>query len=247
MGRHGARIDDERLLHRHIGLVPFDVAVGGHPLEDPVAAGHRRLGLPEGMIVVRAFREGCEIGGLSQAQLVHGLVEVAQRGRGDAVVAHAEIDLVEIELEDAVLAEGLLDPEGEQDLLDLAAVGLLARQQQVLGDLLGDRRGALRAARVAGEVGEQGASDALWIDAAVLVEVPVFRRQEGGDDPLRHSRQRKVQPVLARVFGDDPAVGGMQARRHRGLVARELRVIRQVGGEMPEQGSDGQRSADQDE
>ena len=85
------------------------------------------------------------------------------------------------------------------------------------------------------------------IDAAVLVEVPVFRRQEGGDDPLRHGRQRKVQPILARVFGDDPAVGGMQARRHRGLVARELRVIWQVGGEMPQQGSDGQRTADQEE
>ena len=42
-------------------------------------------------------------------QLVHRLVEIVQRGGGDAVIAEAEIDLVEIKLEDLVLRIGGFD------------------------------------------------------------------------------------------------------------------------------------------
>jgi len=41
---------------------------------------------------------------------MHRLAVVVQRRRGDAVIAEAEIDLVEVELEDLFLRVGRLDP-----------------------------------------------------------------------------------------------------------------------------------------
>ena len=122
------------------------------------------------MVVVRGLRQRREIGGLGDGQFVHRLAEIVQGGGGDAVIAHAEIDLVEIELEDLVLRVGLLDAEGEQRLLDLADVARLVGQEEVLGDLLGDGRGALRALARAAilEIGEEGAHDAFGVDAIML-------------------------------------------------------------------------------
>ena len=97
------------------------------------------------------------------------------------------IDLVEVELEDLVLGVGALDADGEDRLLELALERALARQQEVLGDLLGDGRGALGAPVAALDLGfdelEHGARDALEVEAAVLVEALVLGRQEGGDAP----------------------------------------------------------------
>ena len=80
---------------------------------------------------------------------MHRLVEIEQRRGGDAIGAEAEIDLVEIEFEDLVLRIGALDAQRQQRFLDLALERHLVGQQEVLGDLLGDGRGALRAAAAA--------------------------------------------------------------------------------------------------
>ena len=55
---------------------------------------------------------------------------------------------------------------------------LLLGLEGVLDELLGDRRGALRGA-VAEDVLDQGAADALEVDAAVLVEARVLDRDHG--------------------------------------------------------------------
>ena len=162
------------------------------------------------MVVVRRLRQGGEIGGLLQVQFVHRLAEILQRGGSEAVGAlagrrRAEEDLVQIELEDAVLRERRLHAQRGQGLADLALDRLLVGEEEVLGDLLGDGRGALLAAGA--EIGQRGAHDALGIDAAMLVEVLVLGRQEGGGDELRHRLDRDVEAFLAGVFGEQAAVG----------------------------------------
>ena len=73
----------------------------------------------------------------------------------DAIGAGAEIDAVEIDLEDLVLAEAVLEPQRQQGFLDLAGEAALGRQKQVLGELLGDRAAALDD-MAGGEIGESG-------------------------------------------------------------------------------------------
>ncbi len=75
------------------------------------------------------------------------LAEIALRRGLDAIGAGAEIDAVEIELEDLVLGIFALQPEREFDFLQLARKRALLGQEQVLRELLGQRRAALRDAR----------------------------------------------------------------------------------------------------
>ena len=133
---------------------------------------------PERMIVVGPLRKRGEVGDLLDREILQLLVEVAEARRGDAIGANAEIDLVEIQLEDLVLRVGTLDADGEDSLLELALHRALAAEQEVLGDLLGDRRATLGTPVVTLDLGlddfEDGTRDALEVDAAMLVEAAVL-------------------------------------------------------------------------
>ena len=69
----------------------------------------------------------------------------------------------------------------------------------------------------------------------MLVEVLVLGRDEGVDHQLRHRLDRQIEAALARIFGEQLPVGGMHARHHRGLVVLQLRIVRQLLREVPEQ------------
>ena len=81
-----------------------------------------------------------QIGGLIEGQFGQGLVEVGLRGGRHAVAVLTEEDLVHVEFEDAFLVERVLDPRGEDDLLDLALGASVRRQKEVLHHLLRDGR-----------------------------------------------------------------------------------------------------------
>ena len=98
--------------------------------------------LAERMIIVGALRQGGEIGQLFKVKLVQRLAEIVERGGGDAIGVQTEEYLVEIELDDLVLGEGLLDALHQQRFLQLAFERALVGQEEVLGDLLGDGGGA---------------------------------------------------------------------------------------------------------
>ncbi len=124
-----------------------DVAIFGHPIENPVPPLDCRLGPPERMIVRRSLGQRREIGRFGIGQLVKRLVEIVERGSGNPIGIEAEENLVEIKFEDFVLGERIFDPQRQQRFLDLAVPGLVRGQKEVLGDLLGNRR---RADQIAG-------------------------------------------------------------------------------------------------
>jgi hypothetical protein len=144
----------------------------------------------ERMVVRRRLGKRSEICGFGDRQLVDRLVIVGQRGAGDAVGAEAEENLVEVEFENAVLRIGLLDAEGQDRFLDLALVGLVLGEQEVLRHLLGDRRRAL--ARAGLQIVDHGAEEAGHVDAGMLVEILVLGREEGRLDPVRDRLDRQV-------------------------------------------------------
>ena len=185
----------------------------------------------------RRLRQRRQIGRFRDREFVHRFVEIDQRRGGDAVGAEAEIDFVEIEFEDLVLRIGALDAHRQQGFLDLAGERHLVGQKEVLRDLLGDRRRALRTAvgAVILRVEHRGARHAGEVDAAVLVEILVLGREERVDDEFRNRLDRQIEPALLGVFAEQRAVGGMDARHHRRLVILKLRIVRQVLGEMPDQ------------
>ena len=216
-------------------LVGGDVAVVAHAAEHVVAPGVGLLLVLDDVVAVRRLGQRGEIGDLRQGELAERGVEVVERGGGDAVVARAEIDLVEIELEDALLGVGLLDPEGEDRLADLAGERGLVVEQEVLGDLLGDARGAFRPLARVGEVGDDGAAEADEVDAGMGEEALVLGGDEGLQDALGHGGDGHEDALFLRVLCEKPAVGGVEARDGRRLVVGELLVVGQAVAEMPEQ------------
>ena len=136
-----------------------------------------------------------------------------------------------------VLRIGALDPHRQQGFLDLAGERDLVGQEEVLGDLLGDGGGALRTTVGTVILREQhrGARHAGEVDAAMLVEILVFGGKERVDDQLWNRLDRQIEPAFPGVLAEQRAVGGMDARHHRRLVILQLRIIRQILGEMPDQ------------
>ena len=77
------------------------------------------------------------------------------------------------------------------------------------------------------------------VDAVVLVEILVLGRQERRLDQVGNRLDRQIEPPLARVLGDELAVGGMDARHHRRLVLSQAVVVRQVGVERLQENARG--------
>ena len=73
-----------------------------------------------------------------ERKLARAVAEEAARGGVDAIGAAAEIDAVEVELEDLVLGEFPLQRQCQHAFLDLAAKGPAVGEEDVPGQLLGN-------------------------------------------------------------------------------------------------------------
>ena len=101
----------------------------------------RRLDVGGRRIIGRRLDQAGDDRRLAEAQMVGAMAEEVPRGGVDAVGAAAEIDAVEIELEDLVLGEFALERERQDRFLDLAAEAAVVGQEDVARELLGDGRG----------------------------------------------------------------------------------------------------------
>ncbi len=240
------RSDLQRRLLRDLSVFRAHRTVLDHAIDHVVAAFDGAVALPIGIKIAGSLGQRREIGRFRHGQLMHGLVEIDQRRRGDTVGAEAEIDLVEIEFENLVLGIGALDFQRQQRLLGLALEGDFVGQQEVLGDLLGDGGGALRAAVAAVilEIDHRRAGDSRKIQTAMLVKILIFRCEEGVDDQLRHRLDRDIESALSRVFRDQRTVRRMHTGHDGRFIVPQLRIVGQVLGKMPHQAC-GRGHADQ--
>ena len=164
----------------------------------------------------RRFDQAREHRRLGDLHLAGGFAEIALRRGFDAIGAGAEIDAVEIELEDFWLLLNLRSSQTRQHhLLHLAQERALLGQEQVLGELLGDGRAALRDAAVQ-DVGHRGAREPDRIDAVVAVEAAVLDR----DERLRQiGRQLLERHVGAAHFAARRQRSCRRSRRSRSSAA----------------------------
>ncbi len=145
------------------------------------------------------------------------LREVDARGGADAVhgeAAHvAEVDGVQVGLEDLVLAVLGLERERSHRLVGLASERPLRCEVAVLDQLLRDGRPALRQ-RTLADVVDRRARDADGVDAGMVEEARVL----GGED--------RAPDVLGQVLdADQHAVGALAAQR----LGEQLRLDPGVG------------------
>ena len=153
---------------------------------------------------------------------------VGLRGSLDPVGTGAEVDGVEVGLEDLVLGHLLLEAQGEHGLTGLALEAPLVREQRVLDQLLGDRRAALLdpAGR---DVLDQSTGQGTGVDALVLVELGVLHGQDGLHHGLGDLVEGDGLTVLVTVQGGQQrTVGREDLGPHRvaveGIEIERLRI-----------------------
>ena len=166
-------------------------------------------GLARGEYFEGAFKQAGDERRFRQRQLARRLAEIAPRRRVDAVGAAAQIDAVEIELEDVRLRQPRLEPDRERQLLELARERAVGREIEVLGELLRQRGAALhevagcarwRSPRATGPKGRR----------RVLVEALVLGGDHRIDDVARQQIERHVV-VGAAALGEQRAVARQDA------------------------------------
>ena len=209
-----------------VGLL-VDITVAPDPAEHVAAARLGGFGVAAWVVGTRALDEPGEQGGLGDGELLGGLAEIAAGGLADSPGAVAEIDLIQIEVEDLVLAELLLDPAREDDLTHLALVGALRSEQQALDHLLGDRAGALGDAAFA-EVGDRGPQDRGVVDSLVLEEGSVLGGDESELDVAGNLVDRHEPTLFCVELSDQPSFSVEDFAHDRGAVIVETAEIGEV-------------------
>ena len=205
-----------------------DDARDPHALQHHLLPRHGALAVGHWIGVMRVLRQAGEQGGLCDAQALQRLAEVGLRGGGKAIGALAQEDLVEVDLQDAVLGQGLLHLQRQQDLLGLALGREALGQQHGAHQLLREGGGPLlHAAR---HHRQHGARHAFRIDAVVLPKARVFHRQHGVLQALGDARQRHVDAPLGAELGDLHAVGRHHLQRQPRLVLHDAVDGRQLEG-----------------
>ena len=118
-------------------------------------------------------------------------------------------------------------------------------QQEVLGHLLRDRRGADHPFALAEilEVLDDRPGEADDVDAGMVVEILVLGRKERRLDAIGHGLDRQIETPLTRELAHQRSVGSMDARRHRRLVPGQHLIVRKVLGEVAD--IDADRSSDE--
>ena len=219
LGLVGLRLRDEAFLHhlvQHVFLPLLGLGAGG------------LLGEARGR-----FREGRHHRRLSQREVHRRLVEIGVRRSVETVGACAEIDAVEVEIEDLVLGQHPFEVASEARFLRLALHGLVRGEEQVLHQLLRDGGGALDRAALGG-VRQRGANDRHEVNARVFPEPLVLSRDERIHHMLGQRLGRDGAAIAEATHRDRVAVGVDELDRRR-AVQRPQRLLVGQGRHLREQ------------
>jgi hypothetical protein len=210
------------LRPRRGGLLRRDRADLLHHAQHHRCAIDRGLGVGGGRIARRRLDQARDHRRLGQRQVGPAVAEELSGSGVDAIGPAAEIDLVEVELEDLVLGELAFERERQHRLAQLAPEIIFVRQEDGARDLLRDGRRALQptsfAAVLPGEL--ERAREADRIDAEVAAKAAILDRD--------HRVAHHAGDV---AIGDPLAVAGAQRHDHRavgGVNADHLPVGRRL-------------------
>ena len=143
--------------------------------------------------------------GFGHVDLARRFAEVVLRRRFDAERAAAHVGAVEVEFENFAFGVAALKQERQKQFLDLALDRAFGRQEQVFGELLGQRRAALHDF-VGLHVGCERAHRALDVDAVVFEEAPVFGGECGLDQGVGNFIERHAVVVQNAALAEFVAV-----------------------------------------
>ena len=204
-----------------------NVAKLGHPTQHVLLPLLGAVRIGDRVVERRRFGQTGKHRDLAEVQLIERFAEVRLRGRAETVGALAEVNLVDIELEDFLLVQAVLDLEGEQRLVELARKRLFRGEKEVARHLHRDRARPLAAA-AGDQVGIGGAQHPDVVDAGVLVKALVLGGDDGVLEERRHIRDGDHRPAFFAEFADQRSFGRIDPQRDLRLVGGERVELREV-------------------
>ena len=168
-----------------LGFVRSDEPGLKHAVEHHTASFPGQFGIHQRRVHRGGWGQACDQGGLRKIELVGRLGEVDPGGIGQAVGAGAEINVVEVLLENLLLAELTFELVSQGRFLELARQRAVLTKKHCAGQLLGDCAGSFSNSALA-DVSHHGSSDSPEIHAVVVVEAAIFRSDEGLLHQQRH-------------------------------------------------------------
>src|SRR5438309_10434685 len=114
------QIQIQRCVAGRICLRNRDLAILEHRVNHESAPAQRMVGMVDGRIVKRRFRQSGDQRGFRKSQLSRRFAEVILRRSFETVNSVAQVNLVRVKREYLLLSESALDLDGEQGLLNLA-------------------------------------------------------------------------------------------------------------------------------
>ncbi len=232
-----------------LGRLGGDVAIGGHPVEDVLLPLHRPVEVGEEGVAARCLGQAGEEGRFGQGETGGALAEIDLGRRLHPICSLAEIDLVEVDVEDLLLAEQAVDPVGEDRLLEFAQIALLRREEEGFGHLLGDGRPPL-AFRPVAEIVHCRPQHREEVEARVLEEAAILGGDKGLGQMCRHPLERYHPAVLLKDPFHHLAMAVIDIARLGRLVAGDTAQIGNAQAEIKgEQSAEkgGLQQADEDE
>jgi hypothetical protein len=219
------RREDEWVGAPQLALFRREEALIAHQAQHDIAPPHGAVGMGARVIERRELRQRRQHRGLGDVELVGRLAEVDLRRRGHAVRPGAQVDLVQVQLQDRVLGKIVLDLDRDPRLLEFAGQRLLAADvvgEDVARELHRDGREALREPEREQVVLDR-TQDAQVIDPVVVVEALVL----GGDEGLAHRHGNLAQGDHGAALGTELA----DQATVRGVHLRGLHLMIRVGDE----------------
>ncbi len=208
----------QRCGHGAVELFLVDQFGRQHPAQGQGAALPGALGVAARIVVGRAFDDPDQQRHLLGGQAVQLAPEPELGSRRHAMdglaAALAPVHLVEVGLQEGALVVARLQDHRIEDLVELAAKGLLAAdaEQATAGQLLGQGAGALAHLPGAGEELPARARDAGQVDAVVGGKVAVLHRLQAGDQQLRHVLQADQAALFLALAVQGGDAGRVQPR-----------------------------------
>ncbi len=239
---HGAGID---------GRIGGDAALFLHQAQDDTGAAHCGIHIGRGRITAGRLDQPGDDRRFGGGEFGRRMAEEFAAGRIHAIGAAAEIDLVEIKLEDLFLRELRLQRHREHSFAQFAIERTVVVEKDVARQLLGNGR-CCRHAPVTGRRGIDGADEAIGIDPEMRIISAVLDRDHRVLHHLWDFVGSQPLAVAGAEFNDLGPVAcanndGLRRLRRLELIIAGHRPGREDDGQADEQGDkDRQRPAPDD-
>src|SRR6266446_1284056 len=181
---------------RLVGLGRGNFFQFDHAIQNGIALNRGTFGIFQRRKSVRTANQAREQRSFGQIQLRRALAEISLRSCFNAVTAGAEIDAVDVELENLVFGEIALDAQSDHCFQQFAADGAASEWETVAGELLGDATGAFLG-RAAQDIVNKRTQNSAPVNSTVLIKTRILPGQHGIDKKGRDLIERNLQPVRA--------------------------------------------------